>query len=170
MVIQGMNRNQHEPHPKVCVIKAALCEHGCKIRGMPYRVLEIPKEDSLELLGIAVIAAFGFDFTHAFGFYDHLQHWTKSVERFEVFKDMEDDGLVQMYPYEHGKSVRNTEVGEVFDIVGKKMLFLYDYGDEWHFILQLKRFVTYDDNTEYPALVESAGEAPLQYEILEDEF
>jgi len=78
--------------------------------------------------------------------------------------------LVQMYPYEHGKSVKNTEVGEVFDIVGKRMLFLYDYGDEWHFILQLKRVVTYDDNTEYPALVESVGEAPLQYELLEGDF
>jgi hypothetical protein len=136
---------------------------------MPYRIIEIPKESSLELLAIAVLAAFEFDFTHAFGFYDNLRNWTKSDERYEVFRDMENDQLIQMYPYETGKSVRDTQVGEAFDIKGKKLLFLYDYGYEWHFILRVKKFVIYDDSAEYPVLAESVGEAPLQYEFVEDE-
>jgi hypothetical protein len=165
-----LEENQNEHQCNICVIKASLSYEGGKTRGMPHRVIEIPKESSLELLAIAVLAAFEFDFTHAFGFYDNLRNWTKSDKRYEMFRDMESDQLIQMYPYETGKSVRNTQVREVFDIKGKKMLFLYDYGDEWHFILQVKKFVTQDDNAEYPVLVESIGEAPSQYEFVEDKF
>ncbi|MDF1540366.1 MAG: hypothetical protein P1Q69_15835 [Candidatus Thorarchaeota archaeon] len=50
------------------------------------------------------------------------------------------------------------------------MLFLYDYGDEQHFIIMVKRFVTYDYDVEYPELVESVGEAPLQNEAGNGEF
>lgn len=151
------------------MIKASHCEYGCRTRGMPYRILGITRESSLELLAIAVLASFEFDFTHAFGFYDNLRNWTKSAERFEVFKDMESDQLVDLFPYEPGRSVRDTQVGEVFDTVGKKMLFLYDYGDEWHFILRLKKFSPFDNNMEYPELFESKGEAPPQYEFLDSE-
>jgi hypothetical protein len=49
---------------------------------------------------------------------------------------------------------------------------VFDYGDEWHFIVELKRIETSKDDARYPLVVESVGEAPPQYGDMdeEDEF
>ena len=48
------------------------------------------------------------------------------------------------------------------------MLFLFDYGDEWHFIVELKGIKPPEENVEYPLVVKSVGEAPPQYEEMEE--
>jgi hypothetical protein len=39
------------------------------------------------------------------------------------------------------KGVKGTKVNEALNKVGKRLLFLFDYGDKWHFIIQLKGIV-----------------------------
>ena len=51
----------------------------------------------------------------------------------------------------------------------QKLLFLYDYGDEWHFIVQLKETRASEKDTKYPQIVESVGKAPPQYGDEEEE-
>jgi hypothetical protein len=50
------------------------------------------------------------------------------------------------------------------------MLFLFDYGDEWHFIVELKGIKSQSENTKYPFVVESVGDAPPQYGEPDEEF
>ena len=76
-------------------------------------------------LAAAICAAVNFDFDHAFGFYSTLtSRYFDSPEIYELFVDIgESVG-------EGAKSVKRTKVAKAFPKVGKKMLFVFDYGDE----------------------------------------
>ena len=49
------------------------------------------------------------------------------------------------------------------------MLFLFDYGDEWHFIVQLKGIESSGEDAKHPLVVKSVGEAPSQYGEMDEE-
>ncbi|MCO6449405.1 MAG: hypothetical protein J5I90_01335 [Caldilineales bacterium] len=54
--------------------------------------------------------------------------------------------------------------------VGSKFLYLFDYGDEWHFQVRVQKITKdADDDVEYPRLVAAVGEAPEQYPDWEDD-
>jgi hypothetical protein len=125
-----------------------------------HRIFAIKGEDNLYNLAKTIIKSFNFDFDHSFGFYDNINDWTGSMERYELLSDMyvnEDSGS-------RIKSVRKVNLQEIFkDNPSKKMLFLYDYGDEWHFIVELLGIDIPVPNQKYPLLIESIGKAPSQY-------
>jgi hypothetical protein len=50
----------------------------------------------------------------------------------------------------------------------KEFLFLFDYGDEWHFGVKLKQLSDrVDASAQYPRVVAEQGEAPPQYPDME---
>src|SRR6266540_1177400 len=54
---------------------------------------------------------------------------------------------------------------------GKELLFLFDYGDEWHFGVRLVRTGKAPaPGVRYPKVVASHGQAPPQYPIVEDDW
>ncbi len=53
---------------------------------------------------------------------------------------------------------------EAFGKPKNKLLFLYDYGEEWHFVVQHTETKVSDANTEYPEIVKSYAKAPSQYD------
>jgi hypothetical protein len=67
------------------------------------------------------------------------------------------------------RSVKRTRIGEAFPAVGAKMTFLFDYGDEWHFHVEVIGRGRKEAGTEYPLLVKSVGQAPPQYSCPEDD-
>ena len=53
----------------------------------------------------------------------------------------------------------------------KEFLFLFDYGDEWHFgVTLLHTSEALTPGATYPRVVASAGEAPPQYPDLEEDW
>ncbi len=128
----------------------------------PYRIIAVPKGATLHDFARIIVAGFGFDFDHAFGFYDNLNKWNNSKEAYEAFADM---GEESRFP-----GVQKTAVENVFTKPGKKMLFLFDYGDEWHFFIEFMSVDEAAPDETYPKLLESVGDAPPQYEFTEDEF
>ena len=133
------------------------------LRGRLYRDIELPSNGSLEDLAEAIIGAFGFDFDHAFGFYSSLGHrYHDAKERYELFADLgqADEGV---------RGVRRTRLSTVFPEPGKQMLFLYDYGDEWRFKVELIGLGRKEPNAAYPRVVKRVGEAPPQYPDLEED-
>src|SRR5260221_9886176 len=92
-----------------------------------YRALEVAATSSLYVLAQAIVRSFDFDFDHAFGFYSKLKgNIYDSPVRYELFVDMgESEG--------EARSVKRTRVTEAFPLVGTKMRFIFDYGDEWEF-------------------------------------
>jgi hypothetical protein len=123
-----------------------------------YRDIEIEAGKSLYRFAEAIVAAFGFDFDHAFGFYSGLTpaKMMRALPRYELFADMgeADPGV---------RGVKRTKIAEAFPAVGHAMLFLFDYGDDWHFRVKLKAAGKKTAKVKYPRVVASQGEAPQQY-------
>ena len=132
------------------------------LRGRLYRDIELPSSGSLEDLAAAIVGAFGFDLDHAFGFYSSLGHrYHDAEERYELFADLgqADEGV---------RSVRRTKLSTAFPEPGKQMLFLFDYGDEWRFKVELIGLGR-KEKAVYPRVVKRVGEAPRQYPDLEED-
>lgn len=127
-----------------------------------YRDIEIEASRSLYKLAEAIVSAFGFDFDHAFGFYGGDPFARKRAQpRYELFADMgEADNDTS--------GVKKTKIAEAFPAVGGSLLFLFDYGDEWRFCVELKAKGSKSAKVRYPRVVASEGEAPEQYPDLDD--
>lgn len=127
-----------------------------------YRDFEISAAGSLYTLAQAIVRFFDFDFDHAFGFYSGLKgDIYRSPTRYELFVDMgEGEG--------DARSVKRTRVAEAFPSVGAKMRFLFDYGDEWVFLVELAGRKPKEPKVRLPRLVLAAGKAPDQYPDPED--
>ena len=122
-----------------------------------YREFEISSTDKLDDLAEAIVGAFGFDFDHAFGFYSKLTgHIYDSPLKYELFADMGD-------PESDARSVKKTKIVEAFPEPGAKMTFLFDYGDDWQFKVEMIGEGQKNPNVKYPRLLKSAGKAPEQY-------
>ena len=123
-----------------------------------YREIEIEGSTSLYRLAEAIVAAFGFDFDHAFGFYSGLKPATmmRVHPRYELFVDMgdADPGVL---------SVKKTKIAQAFPSIGHTMLFLFDYGDDWLFRVRLEKTGKKAAKVRYPRIVATHGEAPEQY-------
>ena len=107
--------------------------------------------------------AFDFDFDHAFGFYSELgERYQDSPEKYELFADLGEA--------EPGVgSVEKTTISQAFPKVGKTMQFVFDYGDDWRFRLELVKLGAKKPATRYPRLLLAAGDAPAQYPGLDED-
>jgi len=133
------------------------------LRPKIYRDIEIAGTGSLYTLAQAIVRSFDFDFDHAFGFYSKLKgNIYDSPVRYELFVDIgEGEG--------DARSVKRTLAAKTFPSVGTKMRFLFDYGDEWEFLVELVKRKPKEPQVKLPRLLHSAGKAPAQYPDPEDE-
>lgn len=132
------------------------------------REVEIAADRPLESLARAIVRAFGFDFDHAFGFYSGRSRRSLlgAAPRWESFADM------PPAPGDRGPragSVRRSAIAEAFPAPGRRLTFLFDYGDEWLFAVEALEFGEAAPRRRYPRVCASIGEAPAQYPE-EDEF
>jgi hypothetical protein len=123
-----------------------------------YRDIEIPSTATLYRLAETVVRAFNFDFDHAFGFFSKLKgNIYDSPTKYELFTDT------------GGRSVKRTPVAEAFAVKGAKMSFLFDYGDEWLFQIEVIGQARKESGTKYPRVLKAVGEAPEPYPDPEEE-
>lgn len=124
------------------------------------REVEVLESMTLYKFAQAIVEAHGFDFDHAFGFYSSMKEdYFKSERMYELFADTEDDGIEPT----KAESVKNTKISHVWNALGDKMMFLFDYGDGWRFSVDLKAFGEKDTKIKYPRVLKSVGIAPEQY-------
>jgi len=122
-----------------------------------YRDIEVEPSKSLYKLAEAIVSAFGFDFDHAFGFYNDDPYAAKPRgPRYELFADMGDANPGVL-------GVKKTKIADAFPAVGHSLLFLFDYGDEWRFRVKLKATGKKVARARYPRIVATHGVAPEQY-------
>lgn len=118
-----------------------------------YRDIEVSSSSTLADLAEAIVAAFGFDMDHAYGFYSKLTgKLFDSPQRFELFADIEEGS--------GSRSVKGTRVTAAFQKVGSAMTFLYDYGDEWRFRVEVIGTGQTQPDANYPRIVSKIGKAP----------
>jgi hypothetical protein len=133
------------------------------LRPKLYRDIEIDSGKSLYDLAEGIVGAFDFDFDHAFGFYSKLTgHYFDSPSKYELFADLEGGES-------DAKSVKRTKVAQAFPDVGSKMLFLFDYGDQWEFKVEVIGLGEKVPKARYPKVLAIVGKAPPQYPDLEEE-
>ena len=127
-----------------------------------YRDVEIDSGKSLVDLAQAIVRAFDFEFDHAFGFYSGLDRGRPSDAwpRYELFADMgESDAL----------SVKKTRISEGFPAVGHSLIFLFDYGDDWLFRVELTGTGERAPGARYPKILAKVGTSPDQYAPWEED-
>jgi len=156
---QSISKKEKQVNLKpLSIIKATLADWDGSTKGNPYRVISIPNDFTLDILAEAIIESFDFDLDHMYGFYDNIKKWSKSTDSYI----MDDE-------YESATGfVTEVTVGEVFKKPKKKMLLLFDYGDEWKFVVELIKGKNAESEMELSALIiESQGDAPPQYPDIE---
>ncbi len=141
---------------KTCIFKTQLLQ-AKRVQ----REIEVPEDFSLYALAKAIVGAYNFDFDHAFGFFRKITNgWDLvGVEKYELFADLEKEGIE---PVDAG-SVKHTKARDVWKEPKDQMLFLFDYGDDWRWIVTLKEFGEKRAGAKYPRVLLSQGEAPKQY-------
>jgi hypothetical protein len=134
------------------------------LRPKLYRDIEIDSGKSLYDLAEGIVRAFDFDLDHAFGFYSKLaEYYLDSPIKYELFADLEGGES-------DAGSVKRTKVAQAFPEVGSKMLFLFDYGDQWQFKVEVIGRGEKVPKAQYPKVVKSVGTAPPQYPDPDEEF
>ena len=128
-----------------------------------YRDIEIGSAASLAKLAEGIVHAFDFEFDHAFGFYPDTKSRAVTLGRpaYELFADMGETTGTQ--------SVRKTRIGDAFLEVGQAMTFLFDYGDEWLFRVELTGLGRKAAKARYPKVLAKSGPSPVQYPDPDDE-
>ena len=94
---------------------------------------------------------------HTAGF--HTAAPSNPVEE-KLFADMGE-------PTEGALGVKRTKIAAAFPRIGHVMTFLFDYGDDWLFKIQLISVGQRAAKQRYPRVVASKGMAPEQYPALE---
>ena len=112
---------------------------------------------------VLIVRAFDFEFDHAFGFYPDTEGGAvvRGRPAYELFADMGEATGTQ--------SVRKTRIGDAFREVGQAMIFLFDYGDEWLFRVELTAMGRKVAKARYPKVLAKAGPSPVQYLDPDDE-
>jgi hypothetical protein len=124
-----------------------------------WRELELTANQTLADLGDAIPLAFGFDDPHLWSFFLSGKPWDRNSE----YALLADDPFGDPKQAAHDLPVSKAPAD-------KEFLFLFDYGDEWHFGVKL---VGTGQQTRpgarYPRLVATDGQAPQQYPEIDDE-
>jgi len=162
-----MNRRRAEPGERIFIFKVIQSNREGKVRGYPFRILAIPESITLFEFAGEICHSFRFGIDHMFGFYDNLKKFYESTEGFELFADEPETAYGKIRP--EFKGVVRTPVNRAFREAGKKMLFLFDYGDEWYFLVHLTEIVDAEPGLQYPRLLKSEGKALPQYGSIDEE-
>ncbi len=153
-----MRAQKEKPDTRIFTFKVT--EWIGKTRGSPYRILAIPEDFTLYQFAEEITGSFDFYFDHPFGFYNHLTRYYDATEAYELFAD---DRETRLECPSFTKGVKKIRVNTVFTETGKKMLFLFDYGDNWKFRIELLAIEPVQHGNVYPLIVESVGKARSQY-------
>jgi hypothetical protein len=123
-----------------------------------WREIELRGDQTLADLGEVIPSAFRFDDDHLWSFFLSGKTWDESTEYARVQLDDV-----------RGLRRRTADRLRVRDApAGREFLFLFDYGDEWHFGVKLARTSEIEPSASYPRIVASHGPAPRQYPDVED--
>ncbi|MCD6569432.1 MAG: hypothetical protein J7L53_01880 [Deltaproteobacteria bacterium] len=119
------------------------------------RIIEINSSSILEDLHFAIQDAVGFDNDHLYEFYISKTERSRDRIRFD----------------DENRGIYNVTLESLYPLEkGKKLYYLFDYGDNWLFkiIKSRKKPTEPIKGLDYPRVVESIGDNPEQYPIYDE--
>jgi hypothetical protein len=120
-----------------------------------WRTIELTADQTLDTLHHAIQAAVDFDEDHLYSFYMSGRAWDKDSEYGS--------------PYADGPSAAKARIGDLNWRLKQRFLYLFDYGDDHRFEVQLLAINPAAAKGKYPRVVDQHGENPSQYGWDEDE-
>jgi len=125
-----------------------------------YRDIEVLGNITSYDLAKVILGSFNFDFDHLFGFGNKPGFYHSDIQ-YELKTDDDDPGFYNNNRYD----VEKTTISDVpfFKNLKDKMYFLFDFGDNWHFEIELINFGEINKKIKYPVLLGENGKAPEQY-------
>lgn len=120
-----------------------------------WRKIKLSHKHTLEDLHLSIQEAFDFDNDHLYSFFMDGKRYSRNAYH---SVDGDED------PY-----TDDAVIGELGLYKGQKILYLFDYGDSWEFVVQLISIEENEEELQEPNITEIKGEAPPQYRF-EDEF
>lgn len=122
-----------------------------------WRDIAIASNQSLAELGDAIPLAFDFNLDHMWSFFMNGKAWDEESEYAIDDPATEEVAIGDLsLPGSTGK---------------KEFLFVYDYGDEWHFGVKLTgTSEEIDPGVDFPFVTTVHGDAPTQYPELDEEW
>ncbi len=119
----------------------------------PFRIFSVPESYSLADMARVILEQFDREFNHSYGFFNNIENWKSSTNSYELFADIDGED-------ESGsKSVKNNTVKDVFQI-GSRMVLLYDYGEEWRYIVEMIDMDTAPSTSDFPIIEDAFGKVP----------
>ncbi|MEN6568262.1 MAG: plasmid pRiA4b ORF-3 family protein [Veillonellales bacterium] len=114
-----------------------------------WRRIQLSSRHTLHDLHKVILDAYEFDDDHLYAFFMEGKPW-----RGEAYWSPQND---------EGPYADKIKLGSLNLEVKQKFLYLYDFGDEWTFSVQVEKIVETDAPALKPMILESRGEAPEQY-------
>jgi Plasmid pRiA4b ORF-3-like protein len=128
-----------------------------------YRDLLVSGENMLDELAGLILNSFNFDCDHCFGFYSDFKRYYDSKEAYELFVDLaEEENDLYGGAVDGAKKVGTTTVRSVFT-PKKKMLFIFDYGDQWEFEIECLKQEVQNEAITKLEIIKKNGDSPKQY-------
>jgi hypothetical protein len=142
------------PPPPVPIAKpGAVLTYSFKVtyqrKPSVWQVIEISEDQSLDDLHYAILSGVDFDTDHLYSFFMSGQAWDRGTE--------------YAAPHAERRSAARVKIGDLRLRMKQKFLYLFDYGDEHRFEVQLVDINPEAPKGRYPRLVESHGKVPPQY-------
>ena len=129
-----------------------------------YRHLRVDSEATLYDLSEGILGAFDFVDDHAHAFFMNNRGWDLDEAYYcpEIYEEMHEDG-------ENPRgNTENVTLKELRLNVGRKFLYIFDFGEEWRFACKVLKVLP--ERTEDCEIVRSVGRAPDQYGFDEDGY
>jgi len=114
-----------------------------------WRTIEIAENQTLDDLHYAIQGAVDFDADHLYSFYMSGRAW--------------DDSTEYAHPHGEGPSAARVKIRDLNLRMKQRFLYLFDYGDEHRFEVQLVSTNPDAPKGDYPRVVERRGKNPRQY-------
>ncbi|MEA2369769.1 MAG: hypothetical protein QOH12_163 [Solirubrobacteraceae bacterium] len=130
----------------VCVFDAKLVGAG----GVTVR-FAVSAEQHLTVVHDVLNQAFGWDDDHLYAFWLDGRFWSREGAKF-----------VRPGTSGTGNPTADVPLVELDLVVGAKIAYVFDFGDEWRVELRLRER-TVADRAAYPRILQSRGKAPPQY-------
>ena len=142
-----------------------------------WRKIEILGNQTLDDLHMAIQKAFDFDADHLYSFFMSGKAWDNSD--FEYYHPEANSGplgnrvrttlsLIRGSHPEPRLPATRARIESLNLKPKQKFLYLFDYGDEWHFEVTFLKEGS-SEKARYPRLIDSKGEAKKQYPNYEGE-
>jgi hypothetical protein len=122
-----------------------------------YRTIELRSEETLEDLHDAIQSAWRWDSDHLYSFYMNGQ---RGDQRYEFVSPWDNEGPAW---------VDEAVLGELGLTLKHKFLYLFDYGDQHEFEIEVVGIREKAEPGTYPRVIDSNGKAPRQYSYAEDD-